>query len=147
MTNRSKRAILAHKTVAILEAGHYTDFDGKSHDISNDVEHAKTNTRLYSPAQFLELVQHHSPEAAYKAKLEVTGEGAVGAARRLAELYSNVTLLNFASAKNPCGGMLGGSRAQEESIGVCSGLHSCLTQGKLQEGYYGLHRLPLISLD
>ena len=91
MANRSKRAILAHKTVAILEAGHYTDFDGESHDISNDVEHAKTNTRLYSPAQFLELVQHHSPEAAYKAKLEVTGEGAVGAARRLAELYSNVT--------------------------------------------------------
>ena len=142
MASRSQRSILAHKTVNIEESGHYTGPEGDTYDISTDVEQAKTNTKLYSPKQLLELV--HQPTAdcdsGTQPRLEVTGEGAVGAARRLAELYSNVTLLNFASAKNPCGGMLGGARAQEESIGVCSSLHSCLTQNRLQEGYYSLHR-------
>lgn len=140
MASRSKRAQLAHNTVGILERGEYTDYEGETHQIARDVEDARTNTRLYSHTQLDELVNQSSPKTEGQVDLEVTGEGAVGAARRLATLYSNVTILNFASAKNPCGGMLGGSRAQEESIGVCSSLHSCLTQGRLQAGYYRLHK-------
>jgi len=139
MASRSKRAQLAHSTVRILEMGEYTDCEGKNHQIARDVEDAKTNTKLYSHTQLDELLHQSTPKTGGKVELEVTGEGAVGAARRLATLYSNVTILNFASAKNPCGGMLGGSRAQEESIGVCSGLYRCLTQGRLQAGYYLLH--------
>lgn len=37
-----------------------------------------------------------------------------------------VLLLNFASAKNPGGGFLGGSRAQEESLARSSGLYPCI---------------------
>merc|ERR1712025_828637 len=124
----------------ILETGEYTDKDGDTHNIADQVDEAKTNTQLYSPTQLQEMVLHPATNTKQQVELEVTGEGAVGAARRLGTLYSKVTLLNFASAKNPCGGMLGGSRAQEESIGVCSSLHSCLTQGRLQSGYYSLHR-------
>lgn len=38
-----------------------------------------------------------------------------------------VMLLNFASAKNPGGGFLGGAQAQEESLARSSGLYTCLT--------------------
>ena len=140
MASRSKRAQLAHNTVRILERGEYTDNEGETHHIARDVEDAKTNTMLYTPTQLDELLHQSPPMTGGQVELEVTGEGAVGAARRLATLYSNVTILNFASAKNPCGGMLGGSRAQEESIGVCSSLYRCLTLGRLEAGYYSLHK-------
>eukprot|EP00933_Yihiella_yeosuensis_P033940 TRINITY_DN2752_c2_g1_i3.p1 TRINITY_DN2752_c2_g1~~TRINITY_DN2752_c2_g1_i3.p1 ORF type:complete len:251 (+),score=42.96 TRINITY_DN2752_c2_g1_i3:213-965(+) len=43
-------------------------------------------------------------------------------------LSDRVMLLNFASAKNPGGGFLKGSQAQEESLARSSGLYPCLTQ-------------------
>ena len=39
---------------------------------------------------------------------------------------NKVLALNFASAKNPGGGFLGGSQAQEESIARASGLYACI---------------------
>ncbi len=56
-------------------------------------------------------------------KIEVTGEHSISACLRVAEEEKEATIacLNFASAKNVCGGMLGGSLAQEESLGI--GLH------------------------
>jgi uncharacterized protein (TIGR02452 family) len=52
------------------------------------------------------------------------------AAGQLAGQYQRVAVLNFASARNPGGGFLGGSQAQEESLARSSGLYTCLTQFK-----------------
>ena len=68
------------------------------------------------------------------------------------EAGAKVTLLNFASAKNPCGGMARGALAQvssssllleqltlqEESIGLCSGLFC--SQQRFLDTFYMRHR-------
>ncbi|MEZ4452203.1 MAG: TIGR02452 family protein [Nannocystaceae bacterium] len=50
---------------------------------------------------------------------------------------AEVAALNFASAKNPGGGFLGGAKAQEEDLARCSGLYPCLSS---QWGYYEANR-------
>ena len=70
--------------------------------------------------------------------IEVTDEYSITCCRRLhQEGFKNITCLNFASAKNPCGGMLNGSIAQEESLGLCSALYSSLSK---QEHHYQANR-------
>jgi uncharacterized protein (TIGR02452 family) len=65
--------------------------------------------------------------AAVTTKFRVTAETTVGALRRIAKNSpSHLACLNFASAKNPGGGFMGGAEAQEESLARSSGLYPCL---------------------
>jgi uncharacterized protein (TIGR02452 family) len=74
---------------------------------------------------------------ANETKISVTSETTLVAAKRLKESYSNVAILNFASAKNPGGGFLKGSNAQEESIARSSSMYESL---KDQKDFYDYHR-------
>ncbi|MEO6575413.1 MAG: TIGR02452 family protein, partial [Polyangiaceae bacterium] len=68
-----------------------------------------------------------------------TTETTAQAARRLAEREGELgaVALNFASAKNPGGGFLGGAKAQEEDLARCSALYECLLT---QRAYYDANR-------
>ena len=59
-----------------------------------------------------------------------------------AEHYKNskVCVLNFASSKNPGGGVARGARAQEESICRITTLYPCLSADEMMEGFYFPHR-------
>ncbi len=72
-------------------------------------------------------------------RVEVTPEKTGEASRRLVEKegVEDVLALNFASAKNPGGGFLGGAKAQEEDLARCSALHACLLT---QWDYYDVNR-------
>lgn len=60
----------------------------------------------------------------------------IEACRRLSmDHHGKVCALNFASARNPGGGCLGGSGAQEERICDVSGLYHCLNGGSAAEMY------------
>lgn len=64
--------------------------------------------------------------------MSFTKETTLAALYRLAEQKplppSELGVLNFASAKNPGGGFLGGAQAQEESLARSSALYPCLTR-------------------
>lgn len=72
--------------------------------------------------------------------IEVTREGTLEAAGRVVkdEAEGRVVCLNFASAKNPGGGFMRGSLAQEESLALCSTLYSSLVNHK--DTFYANHR-------
>jgi uncharacterized protein (TIGR02452 family) len=125
------------ETVEISNRGWYLTSAGARVSIADAVARATAGTRLYRPGDYEQL---GPPEADGKAvTVEVTAETTAEAARRLAqrERVSLVAALNFASAKNPGGGFLGGAKAQEEDLARCSSLYTCqLTQ----PAYYEANR-------
>lgn len=137
-TSRSNRRIIAQNTLDALEAGFYILSDGTTRSIQASQQAAEHQTLLYRPDALDVLLAQRGPSPARSTVYEVTSESTLQAIRRLlAEGKNEVLALNFASAKNPGGGFLGGSQAQEESLARSTGLYPCLLQA---EEYYTLHR-------
>ncbi|WP_127538547.1 TIGR02452 family protein [Paenibacillus illinoisensis] len=131
---RSGRARIAQETLAILEEGQYINGYDRRVSIDEDLKRAIQGSVLYRPDELPALREQvrqlqPTPKSA-AAKIEVTGETTLAAASRLVvdEGRTDVVCLNFASAKNPGGGFLGGSQAQEESLARASGLYPCISQ-------------------
>lgn len=72
------------------------------------------------------------------AKIFVSEKRTLEAARSY--VGEKVCVLNFASAKNPGGGVTRGSSAQEEAICRCSTLYGNLTEEKMWNQFYRAHQ-------
>lgn len=144
MANRMKRRSIAKETIEILERGSYVLENGETVDISQALQRSIAETKHFAPEDF-EIVL-----ATREKMLEETGENAatrfevintttLAAARALIdeEASRRVVCLNFASAKNPGGGFLGGSQAQEESLARATGLYATINGVR---GYYDTNR-------
>lgn len=119
------------ETVELLDRGYY-EVDEVRVDIGVPLAMAVLNTVEYTNRDDPpELPQSPGHQTA----IDVRNETTLAAAARLAAEHS-VAVLNFASAKNPGGGFLNGSRAQEESLAMSSGLYPCL----LGREMYDYHR-------
>jgi uncharacterized protein (TIGR02452 family) len=130
-------AEVAKETVEIANRGWYVASSGVRVSIADAVARAAGGTLLYRPGDYERL--DPPPEGIGSAAMEVSDETTAEAARRLVEREGvpNVVALNFASAKNPAGGFLGGAKAQEEDLARCSSLYRCqLTQPE----YYRANR-------
>jgi uncharacterized protein (TIGR02452 family) len=132
MSKRSARALIAQETVEILARGWYRAPDGRTVAIGDDAARARDRSRHYSPSDFGEV---HRRRDAVRAALDtqtpttfrVVNATTLAACRQLlTEGFEDVACLNFASAKNPGGGFLNGSQAQEESLARASGLYPCI---------------------
>ena len=137
---RSTRAQIAEQTVAITAHGSYTLPDGRVVDLRPLVDDCLAGTRFYAPEQLRRLRNHvlARPADGPPAVVEVRNETTLqGVARLLAAGHGPVAALNFASARNPGGGFLGGSQAQEESLARSSALYASLQQAP---EYYRRHR-------
>ncbi|WP_418960579.1 TIGR02452 family protein [Streptomyces tritici] len=126
---------LARETEDIVEAGRYRAPGGGWVSIEAELTAAVEGTRLYGPEPVAV-----TPDTDRSTRFEVTGEGSLGAARRLAEADRGadpVAVLNFASARNPGGGYLNGAQAQEEAVCRGSALYTTLLR---VPAYYEHHR-------
>ena len=132
--SRNQNADIAADTLKRLETGAYIAPSGLERDLSTQLEIAKSGTVFYEP-HALESLQFEAKNL--ETLLEVTPESTLEAARRVAADGSRPALLNFASAKDPGGGFLGGAQAQEESLARSSGLYPCLLKAP---GFYSFHR-------
>jgi len=93
--------------------------EGNKFDLNNTPTKSKDYNIIISPERTLECVQKYYVPNDKKSKIGV---------------------LNFASAKNPGGGVWKGARSQEESICRASTLYPCLTTEFLKDNYYSYHR-------
>lgn len=120
--NRNRRLEIAQETLTILGSGVYRASSGQVISIAEDLNAAVAGSVLSRPADIPALFT--PPQSFTETHVKVTGETTLEAAERLAE--HSPLCLNFASAKNPGGGFLSGSQAQEESLARSSGLYACL---------------------
>ncbi|MFZ5893853.1 MAG: TIGR02452 family protein [Myxococcota bacterium] len=130
-TNPAARQILN-----ICNAGHYEAPSGRVVFIKSEQADSEAGTRLYSPED-LALLRDASPSTTpFSTLVEIIDATTQQAAQALSH-YDGVALLNFASARNPGGGFLGGAKAQEEELCRCSGLYPTLLT---QPSYYEYNR-------
>src|SRR5262245_18809822 len=126
---------VARETLRIIEEGGYTSPSGRAVPLREAIDRAVAATRLYRP----EDLEGPAPAFGPAPRIDVTPETTAQAARRLREeeRVPRIAALNFASAKNPGGGFLGGAKAQEEDLARCSALYPCLLT---QRAYYDANR-------
>ncbi|MGW8394909.1 TIGR02452 family protein [Pseudoduganella sp. HUAS MS19] len=129
MINREIRSRIAQETLAIMEVGGYENALGNYVDLADALGRAKAGTVHYKGGALGQLLGNHSGGRSFATRFEVRNESTLAAARRLVELgHADPLCLNFASAKNPGGGFLGGAEAQEENLAKSSGLYPCIAQ-------------------
>ncbi|MBK9258486.1 MAG: TIGR02452 family protein [Polyangiaceae bacterium] len=123
----------AQQILDVIAQGGYTTSAGKWVDIRALQAAAAAGTELFRPAD-LEALFVAKAGTGNAPRVDVVDATTQDAARTLAKEPGGVVLLNFASAKNPGGGFLGGARAQEEEVCRCSGLyHVLLTKPEYYE--------------
>jgi uncharacterized protein (TIGR02452 family) len=131
-----------------VTAGEYTAPSGAKISIAETVQRSIEKSELIKPGQH-ELLRAKADavlaDRNFTPVIEVTNETTFASARRLVSRLGSdqVAALNFASAKNPGGGFLGGSQAQEESLARASALHACLSK---HTEYYDANRATRTSL-
>ncbi|MEV5752349.1 TIGR02452 family protein [Actinoallomurus sp. NPDC052308] len=133
MSTRLRR--YAADNARIVDDGEYTTADGAVVVIAPALEAAMAGTVSHPPDGPIPPPPA-GPE--HRTRFEVTAEGSLQAARRLHETGTGrIAVLNFASARNPGGGYVGGARAQEEDLCRHSLLYPCLLRAR---DYYEAHR-------
>ena len=131
------------ETVATTHAGTYVAPSGRTVSIAESVRSAVETAVLITPSEAAGLRARAEAMLASRelrrTRFDVRNEGTFTAARRLVAEHGpdRVAALNFASAKNPGGGFLGGSQAQEESLSRASALVATLER---HMGYYDANR-------
>ncbi|HEY7123265.1 MAG TPA: TIGR02452 family protein [Ktedonobacterales bacterium] len=127
--------------VAALEQGQYTAPDGSNVNLSALLATCINGTECYDPDDLSRLRKQvlAQPGSEHATTFEVANETTLqGCARLVAsQQYQRIGVLNFASAKNPGGGFLGGAQAQEESLARSSALYFSLRQCP---DFYAFHR-------
>ncbi len=127
--NRNYRAEKAKESLRIIEQGFYETATGRRISLQAAIDNAVQETLYYREDAFDTVLQQATAKAAgmdFKTKIQVLNTGVLEAAQQMAASGIPTGCLNFASAKNPGGGFLGGSKAQEESLALSSALYPTL---------------------
>lgn len=139
MANRQRRAKIAAETVEILDRREYF-LDGQRISIAGALEICLRETKLYTPEELSTYVNSPATGSTRSHVAQITVDNCTtfaGARALLDEGFPEPLCLNFASAKNPGGGFLSGSQAQEECLARASALYASLIT---QKEYYEANR-------
>lgn len=123
MTSRTNRKVIAEETLEIIRKGHYVHpSTQETIDLHKSVQESIAGSKLYGPNSDFE----YNAGSRQPMTVEVLNTTSLEACEIL--WRHQPLCLNFASAKNPGGGFLGGSRAQEESLARSSALYPTLLE-------------------
>ena len=138
--SRAGRLKLAQETVEIVERGSYVAVDGRPVEIAADVQRCLEATRYFPPEAMPGIRDRVLAEEGpgWETSTEVANETTLAGLTRLRNAGAmSLAALNFASARSPGGGFLGGSQAQEESLARSSALYASLLRAP---EFYERHR-------
>jgi uncharacterized protein (TIGR02452 family) len=126
--NKNNRILIAQKTLEIIENGFY-HFNENKINIKTYLEQSIQNTFTIAPDQWENLLISLAKREQKTYKTKIFSKNCTSIEALLQEeTSSKIAILNFASAKNPGGGFLGGAVAQEESLARSSSLYATLTK-------------------
>jgi len=135
---RGARSRTAKTTLTACDQGEYVNARGARVEIGAAITAARASTVLH------ELGEAFAAPSKGSSTISVTRETTLAALTRLHALPGgHLGCLNFASAKNPGGGFLGGAQAQEESLARSSGLYPCLLE---QRSHYERNRAEAMPI-
>ncbi len=123
--------LIAERTLQIIEEGTYM-FEQEKISVEQQIQSSIQQTVTIAPDEFdhLELKEINESSTSIVFKNGTTIEALLEERSDL-----KIGLLNFASAKNPGGGFLGGASAQEESLARSSSLYASLVKDETMYNY------------
>jgi len=124
--NKNYRVEIANKTLEIVKKGFY-EYKGKKIVIEKELEESKENTFTIAPNDWDAIL---NTPIEYRFETEIVTKNCSTIEAIVQEESGKICVLNFASAKNPGGGFLGGASAQEESLARSSNLYETQIKDK-----------------
>lgn len=124
--NKNYRVEIANRTLDIIKNGFY-EFKGKKIDIKKELKESIEKTFTIAPKEWEKILE--TPiENKFETEIVIKNRSTIEAIAE--EKNGKICVLNFASAKNPGGGFLGGASAQEESLARSSSLYETQIKDK-----------------
>lgn len=121
---KNRNTIIAEQSLEIIRCGSY-EIDGRITDVREKIAGSVARTKTMTPEALDELILQPLPQPTQTTEFVflncTTMEAFIGSETKL-----KTAALNFASAKNPGGGFIGGASAQEESLARSSSLYATL---------------------
>lgn len=136
MKNKSGRTEIARRTLQIIEDGYYIRENEEKVSVKDKIAHSVAHTRTYTPEAIQLLTEEvlAQDKEHFDTRIEVWNCSTIEALQKL-DGQAKAGILNFASAKNPGGGFLGGASAQEESLARSSSLYAALSKDQAMYAY------------
>lgn len=124
--NKNYRVEIANKTLEIVKNGFY-EYKGKKIVIEKELKASIENTFTIAPNDW-DAILKNPIENKFETEIVTKNCSTIEAINQ--EKNGKICVLNFASAKNPGGGFLGGASAQEESLARSSSLYETQIKDK-----------------
>jgi uncharacterized protein (TIGR02452 family) len=124
--NKNYRVEIANKTLEIIKNGFY-EYKGKKIVVEKELKESIENTFTIMPNDWGIILENPIEN---KFETEIVTKNCSTIEAIAGEKNGKICVLNFASAKNPGGGFLGGASAQEESLARSSNLYETQIKDK-----------------